>query len=100
MSETNASKDHNDNSGFKTETYSFLVHPFVDWSTGEGARACRAVERDVTVNSATARFLQSSKFNFHALFMDGMRYLSHSEEKKLRDYISGRPGGPREKEKG
>lgn len=100
MRETNASEDHNGNGGFKTETYSFLVHPFVDWSTGEGARACRAIERDVTMNSATVQFLQSSKFNFHTLFMDGLRYLSHVEEKRLRDYISGRPGGPRETEKG
>ena len=99
ISKAHVSTDHHGHEIFKTETYSFLVNPFLDWLTGEGARACRAIERDVTVTSATAQFLQSSKFDFHALFTDGLRYLSHAEEKGLWKYVSERPGGSREKEK-
>ena len=74
---------------FRTETYSFLVNPFPDWSSGEGVRICKAFERDITVNSASIQFLQSSKFNFRALLCEGLGYLNYDEEKKVKDFING-----------
>ena len=72
---------------FKSETYSFLVNPFLDWSTREGVKMCQAIERDVTVNSAAVQLLQSTKFDFSALFSEGLRYLAHSEENEVRGYV-------------
>ncbi|SPO01020.1 uncharacterized protein DNG_03768 [Cephalotrichum gorgonifer] len=56
-----------------------------------GDRIGRAVERDIAVKSSSVQFLQSAKFNFYTLLREGLRYVTHAEEKKIRESISAPP---------
>jgi hypothetical protein len=74
---------------FRTETYSFLVHPYIDNSTAQGAKMSKTMPRDVTLASRSIQFLEEVHFDLFGIFTKGLPYLTHTEEKRYRDRLKG-----------
>ena len=72
---------------FRSETYSFVVSPFLDVKERSTTILAQHIDRDVVLNNSTMRFLDNTGFNFTKPLFDGVPYISFDEYRHLRNAV-------------
>ncbi|KAL2886528.1 Poly(A)-specific ribonuclease PARN-like domain-containing protein 1 [Ceratocystis lukuohia] len=74
-----------DGSDYKTQSYSFMVTPFLSFLDNASTRQARTrdLERRLIFSASSMEMLMNTGFNFHQALKTGVPYLSRQEQDRL-----------------